>query len=82
MVGHRQDQPPALFLGIADHFGILFGDAFRGVDQDNGDIAPAQCRQRLEYAEFFQFLAGLALAPDTGRVDQQVCLAIYMAEEG
>jgi len=77
----EDDQGSVLILGVADHLGILLGDALFGVDQHHGDIAAPQGLEGLEDGELLQLVGGFALAADAGGIDQQI-VVLVATEQG
>ena len=68
----HEDAAAAAVLGIAGNAHVLVGDPLRGIQNHQGHIAALQAAQGFDHRKLFDFGGDLPLAPNPGRIDEQV----------
>ncbi len=71
-----EHQGPALFDDRAQQARVLFGDIVVRVHHDHDHVSGLDRLQSLDDAEFLDRLFDARAAPDPGRVDQRIALAV------
>ncbi len=77
---YADDQGPTGVDDEPDEMEVLIGDAFLGIDEQDGDVGGLDGLQRFDDAEFFYFFGDSCPAPDARRVDEYI--GFFTADQG